>query len=122
MNGRQCTATSHRTGERCKRRPILGGNVCPVHGGSAPQVIAAARRRLEALVDPAIDTLADLLEANNESVALQAAKDILDRTGHKPSDNIQVSGPEGGPVNLEATISGYLNELRDRNRGTDQES
>jgi hypothetical protein len=41
----RCTATNGR-GERCKRRPILGGTVCPTHGGKAPQVRAAAERRV----------------------------------------------------------------------------
>jgi hypothetical protein len=41
----RCTATNSR-GSRCSRRPILGGTVCPTHGGQAPQVRAAAERRL----------------------------------------------------------------------------
>lgn len=43
---RRCTATS-RSGERCKRWAIKGGRVCRSHGGAAPQVRAAAERRLE---------------------------------------------------------------------------
>lgn len=43
---RQCTATSNRTGERCRAPAIYGGGVCVKHGGSAPQVRAAADRRL----------------------------------------------------------------------------
>ncbi|WP_210651324.1 hypothetical protein [Nocardioides sp. SYSU D00065] len=43
----QCTATS-RSGNRCKRRPIPGGTVCAMHGGKAPQVVAAAEARLQA--------------------------------------------------------------------------
>lgn len=35
-------------GEPCERWAIAGGTVCPAHGGSAPQVKAAARRRLQA--------------------------------------------------------------------------
>lgn len=42
----RCTGTSTTTGERCRKRPIVGGTVCPTHGGSAPQVRAAAQRRL----------------------------------------------------------------------------
>lgn len=41
----QCTATSKRSGERCKRRPAVGGTVCAMHGGKAPQVQAAVERR-----------------------------------------------------------------------------
>lgn len=43
---RQCTATSSRSGERCRAPAILGGQVCQAHGGRAPQVRAAANRRL----------------------------------------------------------------------------
>lgn len=41
----RCTATNAR-GQRCQKRPIVGGTVCATHGGSAPQVKAAAERRL----------------------------------------------------------------------------
>lgn len=43
---RQCTGTN-RAGERCRRAAIPGGRVCWYHGGAAPQVRAAATRRLE---------------------------------------------------------------------------
>lgn len=42
----RCTATAKSTRERCKRRPVPGANVCVKHGGKAPQVQAAAARRL----------------------------------------------------------------------------
>jgi hypothetical protein len=42
----RCTATAKSTGERCKRRPHPGSNVCVKHGGGARQVRAAAKRRL----------------------------------------------------------------------------
>jgi hypothetical protein len=35
-----------RTGRQCKAKAIEGGFVCRVHGGSAPQVQLAARRRV----------------------------------------------------------------------------
>jgi len=40
-------ARSKRSGERCKRTPIVGGTVCSMHGGLAPQVAAAALRRTQ---------------------------------------------------------------------------
>lgn len=43
---RQCTAIK-RSGDRCKRSAIKGGTVCSTHGGKAPQVLAAAQRRLD---------------------------------------------------------------------------
>lgn len=42
---RQCTAKSKASGLRCRRSSVLDGTVCPMHGGKAPQVKAAAARR-----------------------------------------------------------------------------
>lgn len=42
----QCTATN-RQGTQCKLPAIPGGTVCRRHGGSAPNVKAAAERRLQ---------------------------------------------------------------------------
>jgi hypothetical protein len=42
---RRCTGTSTRSGERCKKAALKGATVCATHGGSAPQVKAAAKRR-----------------------------------------------------------------------------
>jgi hypothetical protein len=43
---RQCNGTAKHTGERCKNAPLRGTTVCKFHGGMAPQVQAAAKRRL----------------------------------------------------------------------------
>lgn len=43
---RRCTGTAKSTGERCRNPAIPGGTVCRIHGGKAPQVQAAAERRL----------------------------------------------------------------------------
>lgn len=40
-------STIKRNGERCGNWPIRGGTVCMYHGGAAPQVRAAANRRLQ---------------------------------------------------------------------------
>lgn len=45
-HGNQCTATSHRTGVRCKGPAIRGLTVCRTHGGNAPAARAAAARRV----------------------------------------------------------------------------
>ena len=42
----RCTARSSQTGRRCRKRPMKGATVCETHGGRAPQVKAAAARRL----------------------------------------------------------------------------
>ena len=43
----RCTGTATTTGERCKKPPMKGSTVCAKHGGKAPQVMAAAKRRQE---------------------------------------------------------------------------
>src|SRR5437773_12382354 len=43
---KRCTATSKRTGQRCGLARIAGTTVCAKHGGAAPQVRAAAARRV----------------------------------------------------------------------------
>lgn len=42
----KCIATN-RNGDRCGKWPMKGSKVCRAHGGAAPQVKAAAARRLE---------------------------------------------------------------------------
>lgn len=69
MDGRRCAATSKRTGSRCKRSPVVGGTVCTIHGGAAPQVKAAAERR----------HAAQALEADARAVlAFEAVEPIAD--------------------------------------------
>lgn len=95
---RQCRATAKSTGERCKRRPIIGGTVCRMHGGAAPQVQRSARQRLLAAVEPAIGVLVDIVEGevtvvhdmdgkphrvgSSDTDRIKAAIEILNRTGY----------------------------------------
>lgn len=100
-SGRQCTATSKQSGERCKRAPIVGGFVCSIHGGSIPAVKKSARERLLAMVDPALDALLRALhtgppcahcgrsDADRDPVVLRAAQVVLDRAGYHPTLAIQ---------------------------------
>ena len=59
----QCHATAKATGKRCNRAAILGGRVCYVHGGAAPQVKRKAAERIAALRDAACDVLKRHLQA-----------------------------------------------------------
>ncbi len=97
MSSQQCKATN-RTGKRCGSPAIQGGTVCRLHGGSAPQVRAAANARLQALVLPSIARIEKIIKDGEDIVAERAARGILDRTGYKEPDKIQVSGHDGGPL------------------------
>ena len=90
---RRCTATANRTGQRCELRPIKGANVCRVHGGSAPQVKAAARLRLSELTEPAMAVLRDVMADRNATNAdkLRAAAEVLDRGGYPRGATLDVS-------------------------------
>lgn len=58
METPRCTATSKQSGERCKRRPHPGLNVCVVHGaGTKRSREAAARRRAENEATALLETL-----------------------------------------------------------------
>lgn len=90
---RQCTATAKSTGRRCGNTPELGATVCRIHGGAAPQVKrAAARRRIEMALGPAVATLITVMEDPKapHSARVAAAKDILDRGGLKPTERVEV--------------------------------
>ena len=87
----RCQAQSKQSGNRCKRNAIPGGTVCSMHGGRAPAVIAAAKVRLAALVEPAIKRLEKIIKTGkHDPSAVSAAKDVLDRAGLKPADRLQL--------------------------------
>ncbi len=102
LESRRCTATN-RLGERCGRAPIPGGAVCVLHGGRAPQTVAAAKARLLAGADLAIDYLLELLvpkppcltcgrsDTDRDPVVLRACQLVLDRSGFGPSATVAVA-------------------------------
>jgi hypothetical protein len=72
----RCTATANRSGLRCRRAAISGGNVCRSHGGAAPAVRRAAAQRAAlqraaGLLDP--DSTADPTEVLVAAVRASAA-------------------------------------------------
>lgn len=82
LPSQKCGARKGDTGEPCKAWAITGGSVCVYHGGKAPQIRAAARRRVEALVPLAFDTLEDVAEnSDNAAARVRAAAEILKAAG-----------------------------------------
>jgi len=93
-DGVSCTATAKSTSQRCGNPPLPGGKVCKFHGGKAPQVLAAsARNILESLVGPALTKMREILhdESTPPAVRLAAVRDILDRTGFKPIEQVEIT-------------------------------
>jgi hypothetical protein len=71
---------------------MLGGNVCRMHGGSAPQVKAAAKRRLEQAADVLVQRLLGFALDGEvpDPVALADIRDALDRAGLNPKTAVEV--------------------------------
>lgn len=66
-----------------------------MHGGSAPQVKAAAAERIAAMVDPALTELQRIMTSGeSDQVRLAAVKDVLDRAGYKPKDRLDVTSAD----------------------------
>lgn len=111
----QCAARSKQSGERCKKSPMPGSNVCRVHGGSAPQVKAAAKRRLEEASERMAQRLLGLAENDLKDgtkvgayVQLGAVTAALDRAGIV----------EQKQINVEVTAKPYENLLGDIESGS----
>jgi len=79
----QCTAHKRDgSGDPCTKHAVKGATVCASHGAAAPQVRAAASRRLLEAADPVTAELVQLaLHAEDPKVRLQACRDVLDRVG-----------------------------------------
>ena len=93
-DSRRCTA-KNRSGERCRKSPLRYQAVCEMHGGRAPQNLAAAKTRMMEALEPAVETLHRIFEdpfaGYNEK--LKATKMVLNRSGLGPVINIKAAGP-----------------------------
>lgn len=71
----------------CKRWAIAGGTVCPKHGGDAPQVKDAAKRRMEALLLRKVERLDEISEQDGHMPsALGATMSLINRVMGKVGD------------------------------------
>lgn len=86
----RCSARSSQSGEACRAYAVVGATVCVAHGGRAPQVRAAARRRvterraLETLARQGKQPIASIPEELHATAAeIVNFKDFLrDHLGH----------------------------------------
>lgn len=87
-----CTAKK-RNGGKCLNYAIRGAKVCRYHGGSAPQVRAAAQVRILMASDLAAKKLVDLMQSEkvDDRVKLAAAKDLLDRANLAGKQALEVT-------------------------------
>lgn len=104
----QCTARSKRTGKRCRRPSSIGANVCRHHGGEAPQVKAAARRRLDQAADVLVQRLLSFAIDGDvdDAVALRAIIAALDRAGFSVTSKVAVGLDAESPKPWEELFSG----------------
>lgn len=76
---RRCKGTS-RSGKQCAKAPIVGGTVCRMHGGSAPQVKAKAAQRVADMLAEAIDPDRVMREAGR--LAYSDIRQLFDGDGN----------------------------------------
>ncbi|AKC39421.1 Uncharacterised protein [Mycolicibacterium phlei] len=122
---RRCKA-HRKNGNRCQRAAINGANVCPTHGGRAPQVQAAARRRLaEATDHMARELLKMAVDPNvNDAVKLKAMTEALDRGGvtTKSTATVEITAKPYEEVFDSVEVSGGTRADYRRSRGLADDS
>ena len=121
----QCEAHSHNRDARCRNKRVLGTNICYWHGAAAPQVKESARQRLAALVDPALDVMKDVLKPGSGRVVpkvlqVAVAKDVLDRTGYKSPEKLDITAFSVDPRHLSDEDLEMVIQLRERLAQTQQ--
>lgn len=84
----------------CLFPPVLGANVCRMHGGSTEHIKRGAAIRLAEASNKAADTLIRLTDPTDElgtpveqKVRVQAANSVLDRVGIKGGVEVEVTTP-----------------------------
>lgn len=88
MEPRQCSARSKRSGERCRRAPMVGQSVCAMHGGKSPGAVEKAQER------------------QAEAAAQQALAELVPL--------VSTSAPVKDPVDLLARVAGMLEGATDQ--------
>ncbi|WP_368834111.1 hypothetical protein [Mycobacterium intracellulare] len=99
---------------------MLGGNVCRVHGGAAPQTRAKAQRRLQQAADVLVQRLLGLALDGDvpDAIALQAIRDALDRAGLGAKHALELSAKPLAP--WEEMCIDFANTSRARHEALEQ--
>jgi hypothetical protein len=88
LSGVRCQATA-RSGQRCRKAPVPGGVTCEFHGSGTRSAKQAGLARLAAFVPRAIKNMTRLADQRRDlKVSLGANKDILDRAGLAPAEQV----------------------------------
>ena len=87
----RCHARSKTTGQQCRQAVVPGATVCHYHGGAAPQVQEAARERLRAMIHPALQAWAELLEQTEfPTVRFSTAREVVNHEFGKPAESVSL--------------------------------
>jgi hypothetical protein len=91
--GQRCK-TIKKNGDQCGNWALKGATVCRYHGGNAPQVRAAAQRRLDLASEIAAVRIVGIMNDTRvpAHVRLAAAREVLDRTGIVTPKQVAVAG------------------------------
>ena len=111
----QCTAhLRDGSGKPCKKNARKGTNVCASHGAGAPQVKAKAQLRLLMAADDMAAVMVEIAfnEKMPPAVRVAAARDVMDRAGLKPVEQVEVTAVDSETVKSE--IKRLLKELSKR--------
>lgn len=115
----RCTARKQ-NGEPCRAMAARGATVCRVHGGSAPQVKAAAKRRIDQAAEALVQRLLGFALDGDvpDAVALAAVKDALDRAGLGAKQSLELSPKPLAP--WEEMFMDFAATSRERHRALEQ--
>jgi hypothetical protein len=113
LHGVTLCKARRRNGQPCGNRPINGATVCRMHGGSAPQVRAAAQVRLLMRADDLMSALLKIALDDNQPVQarLVAIRDGLDRASLAGKQEIEI-GITARPT-FEDVLDGVLVDVEE---------
>lgn len=94
---RRCKAKSKQSGQQCKRRPIVGGFVCAMHGGKTPIAKQRAAERIRDMLGEALDPNNSLREASR--LAYSDIRELFNAEGRL------ISNPKEWPDNVARAVA-----------------